>query len=205
MVVNGDLVSGDITNDPGQIIKVYGSNEDVASAVNYVSPPTSLKDYDSSINSLINNTLTQSGANEVALGDSRADNATALLTMRESALMPLQIAKNRFYNFIEETARIWAEFWITKYGKRKIKISDKSGVWYMPFDGDKYKDLLISTKVEVVNDTVYSEKERMNALLTLFEKGVIDRKELIERLPDGILTDRKYLLATKEEAQNDGE
>ena len=205
MLVNGDTVTEKVTNEPGQIIKVYGSNEDVASAVNYVSPPTSLKDYDSSINSLINNTLTQSGANEVALGDSRADNATALLTMRESALMPLQIAKNRFYNFIEETARIWAEFWITKYGKRKIKISDKSGVWYMPFDGDKYKDLLISTKVEVVNDTVYSEKERMNALLTLFEKGVIDRKELIERLPDGILTDRKYLLATKEEAQNDGE
>ncbi len=194
MIVNGDTVNEKITNEPGQVIKVYGSNEDVAGAVSYVAPPSSLKDYDNNINSLIDNTLTHSGANEVALGDSRADNATALLTMRESALMPLQIAKNRFYNFIEETARIWAEFWVTKYGKRKIKISDDTGIWYMPFDGEIYKDLLISTKVDVINDTIYSEKEQAESLFKLFEKGVINRNELIERLPDGILKNKKSLL-----------
>ena len=202
MLVNGDTVTEKISNEPGQIIKVYGSNEDVAGAVKYVAPPTFEKDYDSSVNSLINNTLTHSGANEVALGDSRSDNATALITMRDAALMPLQIAKNRFYTFVEETARIWAEFWITKYGNRKIKIIDDTGIWYMPFDGDKYKELLISTKVDVVNNTVYTEKERINTLLTLFEKGVIDRVQLIERLPDGAVSDRKLLL-NKEETYDD--
>jgi len=39
MVVNGDTVTDKITNDPGQIIKVFGSNEDVAGAVKYISPP----------------------------------------------------------------------------------------------------------------------------------------------------------------------
>lgn len=205
MLVNGDTVTEKITNEPGQIIKVYGSNEDVSGAVKYVTPPTFEKDYDGSINSLINNTLTQSGANEVALGDSRADNATALMTMRDAALMPLQIAKNRFYTFVEETARIWAEFWVTKYGNRKIKIADETGVWYMPFDGDKYKNLLISTKVDVVNDTVYSEKERIDTLLVLFEKGVINRAQLIERLPDGVITNKKQLiLQGEEENKNDG-
>ena len=206
MLVNGDMVNEKITNEPGQIIKVYGTNEDVAGAVKYITPPSMERDYDSSVNALINNTLTHSGANEVALGDSRADNATALITMRDAALMPLQIAKNRFYTFVEETARIWAEFWVTKYGKRKIKISDETGVWYMPFDGDKYKDLLISTKVDVVNDAVYTAKERTDTLLTLFEKGVIDRTQLIERLPEGIITDKKSLiLQSKEEEVDDRE
>ncbi len=206
MLVNGDTVSEKITNEPGQIIKVYGSNEDVAGAVKYVTPPTFEKDYDNSINSLINNTLTQSGANEVALGDSKAENATALMTMRDAALMPLQIAKNRFYSFVEETARIWAEFWISKYGNRKIKITDDTGIWYLPFDGEKYKNLLISAKVDVVNDTVFSEKERIDTLLTLFEKGVINREQLIERLPDGIITDKKALISQNgEEKENDGE
>ena len=206
MVVNGDTVTEKITNEPGQIVKVYGSNEDVTGAISYVSPPASLNGYDDSINTLINNTLTQCGANEVALGDARPDNATALLTMRESALMPLQIAKNRFYNFIEETARIWAEFWVTKYGKRKIKIFDDNGTWYLPFNGELYKDLLISTKVEFADSTDYSEKERINSLLLLFEKGVITREELIERLPESILRDKKNLLSRyKEETQNDGE
>jgi hypothetical protein len=206
MLVNGDTVNEKITNEPGQIIKVFGSNEDVAGAVKYVVPPTFEKDYDNSINSLINNTLTQSGANEVALGDSRPDNASALLTMRDAALKPLQIVKNRFYTFIEETARIWAEFWIMQYGKRKIKISDISGIWYLPFDSDKYKNLLINTKVEVANDEVYTEKERVSTLLSLFDKGVINRNELLSRLPDGVISDKWALINNTgaEVTENDG-
>jgi len=203
MLVNGDTVTDKITNEPGQIIKVFGSNEDVAGAVKYISPPSFERDYDVSVNSLINNTLTQSGANEVALGDSRPDNASALLTMREATLMPLQIVKNRFYTFVEETARIWAEFWITKYGSRKIKISDDSGIWYLPFDGDKYKDLLINTKVDVTNDAVYSEKEKVATLINLFEKGIIDRVQLLNRMPDGIINDKKALIEQQTEVDTD--
>ena len=205
MLVNGDTVNEKITNEPGQIIKVFGSNEDVAGAVKYVAPPTFEKDYDNSINSLINNTLTQSGANEVALGDSRADNATALLTMRDAALMPLQIIKNRFYTFIEETARIWAEFWIMQYGIRKIKINDAAGIWYLPFDSEKYKNLLINTKVDVANDAIYSEKERVSTLLSLFDKGVINRNELLSRLPDGVISNKWELIkSVTEVTNNDG-
>ncbi len=205
MLVNGDTVTEKITNEPGQIIKVFGSNEDVAGAVKYVTPPTAQSDYDNSINSLINNTLTQSGANEVALGDSRADNATALMTMRNAALMPLQIVKNRFYSFVEATARIWAEFWIIKYGNRKIKIRDDKGYWYLDFNGERYKDLMINTKVDVINDTVYTASERTDTLLTLYDKGIISREQLLVRLPDGVVIDKKSLLEERlEEPRDDG-
>ncbi len=194
MLVNGDTVTEKITNEPGQIIKVFGNNEDVAGAVKYVAPPVIQGEYDNSINSLINNTLTQSGANEVALGDSRADNATALITMRNAALMPLQITKNRFYSFVEETARIWAQFWVSKYGNRKIKIKDETGIWYIGFNAERYKDLILNTKVDVSRDTVYSDKERIDTLLTLYDKGIINREQLIVRLPDGAVTNRSSLL-----------
>ena len=124
MLVNGDTVTQKITNEPGQIIKVYGSNEDVTGAVKYLTPPVFSQEYESSIKALVENTLTQSGANEVALGDHRADNNSALRTMREASLMPLVITKNRFYAFVEDTARIWADFWITKYEKRALKINE---------------------------------------------------------------------------------
>ncbi|MBE6787590.1 MAG: hypothetical protein E7537_04505 [Ruminococcaceae bacterium] len=204
MLVNGDTVTGKITNEPGQIIKVFGSNEDVAGAVKYVTPPTFEKNYDQSINSLINNTLTQSGANEVALGDSRADNATALITMRNAALMPLQIVKNRFYSFVELTARIWAQFWILKYGNRKIKIKDENGIWYLDFNAERYKDLIINTKVDVQNETSYTDKERADILISLYDKGIINREQLVVRLPDGMVSDRGSLLENNMEvAEND--
>ena len=52
MTVNGDTVSGEITNDPGQIIKVYGTNEDVAGAVHFVTPPDFSQNFRTNIESL---------------------------------------------------------------------------------------------------------------------------------------------------------
>ena len=195
MVINGDTVPDGITNEPGQIIKVFGSSDEVNGAVRYVSPPDFSANFDSSAQSLINNTLTQSGANEVALGDSRADNATALITMRDAAVMPLQIVKNRFYSFAGEVSRIWADFWITCYGKRKIKLNDRKGPWYMPFDSGRYRGLIINAKISVGAGTVYSESECVNTLVTLYEKGIIDRRQFLERLPDGIVPDKDGLLS----------
>lgn len=194
MLVNGDTVTDKITNEPGQIIKVYGSNEDVAGAVKYVTPQSFAEEFDKSINSLIENTMTQSGANEVALGDSKADNASALATMRDAALMPLQIIKNRFYTFSEDVARIWVDFWITHYGERKLKSHTNKGIKYVAFEGERYKDLVISARVDVSNAAVYSDREKAQMLITLFEKGVIDKGQLLERLPDGVVPDKKALL-----------
>ena len=206
MVINGDTVPEGITNEPGQIIKVYGSNEDVNGAVKYVAPPDFSKNFESGVQSLIDNTLTQSGANEVALGDSRADNATALITMRNAAVMPLQMLKNRFYAFAEELSRIWADFWVTCYGKRKIKLHDGNGTRYMPFDGDRCKSLIINSRVDVGTGSVYSDRDCLNTLLALYEKGIIDRTQFLERMPDGIIRDIGGLLSedVKEDIPNEG-
>ena len=205
LVVNGDTVPDGITNEPGQIIKVFGTNEEVAGAVRYVAPPDFSKNFDSSAQSLINNTLTQSGANEVALGDSRADNASALITLRDAAVMPLQIIKNRFYSFAEDISRIWADFWIACYGSRKMKLSDNTGIHYVPFESERLKGMLINAKIEVGAGTVYSEQECTNTLITLYEKGIIDRAQLLNRLPEGVVPDKNGLIMDiKEETTDDG-
>lgn len=189
MVVNGDTVSGDISNDPGQIIKIYGSNEDVAGAVKYVTPPDFCGGFTENINNLIENTLTQSGANTVALGDERADNATALVELRNAAVMPLTLVKNRFYQFIEQIARIWADFWITQYGNRYIKVSDENGVWYLPFSAARYSGLYLTAKIQVGADTAYSVAESSAMLNTLYEKGIISKRQYLKRLPAGLIPD----------------
>ena len=205
LVVNGDTVPDGITNEPGQIIKVFGSNEEVAGAVRYVAPPDFSKNFDSSVEALISNTLTQSGANEVALGDSRAENATALMTMRDAAVMPLQIIKNRFYSFAEEIARIWADFWVACYGNRRLKLSDGKGISYIPFEAERLNGLIINAKIEVGAGTVYSERECTSTLISLYEKGIIDRVQLLERLPDGTVPDKNGLISDiREEKTNDG-
>ena len=71
------------------------------------------------------------------------------------------------------------------------------------FDGSNYKNLIINSRVDVGTGTMYSERECVNTLITLYEKGIIDRKQLLQRMPDGIIKDRDALLA-EEETKNEG-
>ncbi len=200
LVVNGDVVDGEITNDPGQIIKVFGTGEEVESAIRYVSPPDYSGNFVSVIEPLIENTLTQSGASSAALGDVDPNNTSAILTLRNAAIMPLKMLQNRYFEFLEEISRIWAEFWITQYGKRKIKISDENGVWYMPFDGDKYRDLIICSKAEVTSVESFDAEIKIKTLDNLLSRGAISVKQYLKRLPRGVVPEVEELIRTVKEA-----
>lgn len=193
-VVNGDVVQQDITNDPGQVLRVYGSAEDVTTAVRYVNPPNFSPSFDNIVASLINNTMTQAGASDAALGDVRPDNTSAIIAVREAATMPMQIVLNRFYAFIEDIARIWAEFWVMKYGTRSLKVEDENGVWYMPFCGEEFADMLINVKVEVGAAGLWSESQAIATLGNLLEAGIITPLQYVERLPKGIVANQQALI-----------
>lgn len=200
-IVNRDIVQQPITNDPGQLIEVNGTGEDIANAMRYVNPPNFAPAFEQNITSLISNTLTQSGANDAALGDVRPDNTSAIVAVREAATMPMQTVQNRFYSFIEDAARVWAEMWVSLYGRRSLKIEDENGVWYMPFDGEKYRDLLISVKIDVGASTLWSEIQSTRTLDNLLASQIITPKQYLERLPKGSVPNLSGLIREMQEAQ----
>ena len=118
MVVNSDIVSAEISNDPGQIIPVAGGGEDTGDAISYVSPPDFSPAFDQNISSLISNTLKQSGANDIVLGDVKPENTSAILAVRETATLPLLSVQNR----ITASRRVGLTSSGTQYGRRKVKI-----------------------------------------------------------------------------------
>ena len=194
MVVNGDIVPDEITNDPGQIIRVCGSPEEVDGAVRYVAPPNFSPQFDELVNSLISNTQTQAGANAAALGDIRPDNMSAILAVREAATLPMQLLQNRFYSFLEDNARIWAEYWLQMYGTRALKMRDEDGDWYMPFCAERYKDLLVSARIDVGAVSPWSQIEERQTLDDLYKAGILNARQYLERLPKGSVPDIAGLL-----------
>ncbi|MBQ8682929.1 MAG: hypothetical protein IJ518_00250 [Clostridia bacterium] len=185
MLVNGDVVTQPITNDPGQIIPVYGSADELREAVRYVDPPAFSAQLDANVQSLISDTMTQAGVSSTLLGDVKPNNTSAIIAVREASLMPLQMMQNRFYTFIEEVARIWAEFWLTMYGSRGLRIEEEQGVWYMPFDGAQYRALLPELRVDVGSGDAYSETRVTETLDNLYKNGIITAKQYLSRLPSG--------------------
>ena len=194
MLVNGDVVTQPITNDPGQVIPVYGSGEEVQNAVRYVEPPVFSADFNENVQNLITETMTQAGISTTLLGDVKPDNTSAILAVREASLMPLQMIQNRYFSFIEQTARIWAEFWLTMYGDRALKIEQPDGVWYMPFHADQYRELLLTIAVDVGQGSQYSENRSVETLDNLYKNGIITAKQYLSRLPQGFVPKLDALL-----------
>ncbi len=199
-VVNQDIIPQPVTNDPGQILRVSGTAEELSSALRYINPPNFSPAFDQNISSLIANTLTQSGANDAALGDVRPDNASAIIAVREAATLPMQMTQNRFYSFIEDVARIWAEFWIVMYGSRRLKIEDENGTWYFPFDGEPYRDALVSVKIDVGASTLWSEIQSVKTLDNLFTQQIITPLQYLQRLPKGTVPNISGLIREMQEA-----
>lgn len=178
-----------ITNDPGQIIRVNQGydGERLADAMQYVAPPYWATQYQSAVNDLAGNTLSDSGANDAALGNMRPDNAAAIIQMREAALQPMQIYQNRYYAFIEEVARIWADFWINKYGDRALQIKTRNGTEYIPFKAERYRSLVLTARVDVGASTLWGESVVISTLDGLLNAQIITPEQYLERMPKGII------------------
>ena len=201
-VVNGDIVTEPVTNTPGQILKVYGDAQDTARAIHHVEPPAFSNQFVNFVNDLANNSLSDAGANDAALGNLRPDNAAAILQVREAALQPMQIYQNRFYSFVEDIARIWAEFWIRLYGDRQIKYEDKDGVYYIPFHASRYENLLLTAKIDVGSSPIWDISSTMAMLDNMLGSEVITKLQYLERIPQGIIPDLSGLIKdAREELQ----
>ena len=194
MVVNGDTIPGEISNNPGQVIKIYGSNEDVQNSIRYVNPPNIAGQYETLVNDLSSNTLGDAGATDSALGNVRPDNASAIIQMREAATQPMQIYMNRFYAFVEDIARIWQDMWLNCYGQRSLKVVDKDGTWYAPFNPERYKNLLLTARVDVGASTLWGDSIVIGTLDSLLNAGVITAQQYFERLPKGLIPDLTGLI-----------
>ena len=201
-IVNRDIVQKKLSNNPGEIIEVYGTTEDVAGAVRHISPPAFSSQLINGLNDHANSMLGDSGATDAALGSLRPDNAAAIIQSREASLQPLQLYQNRFYSFIEDIARIWADFWLNLYGNRRIRIEDKDGTYYMPFNAERYRDLLISVRVDVGSNPLWNVSSTIATLDVLLSNGIINKIQYLERLPQGIIPDKEGLLReAREEMQ----
>lgn len=187
MTVNGDVIPDEISNDPGQVIRAYGTGEDIATAIRYVTPPAFAAQYENLVNDLAAGTFSDSGANDAALGNLRMDNASAIIQLREAAMAPMQIYMNRFYDFIEDTARIWAEMWISYYGSRALRIENKNGIAYIPFNAERYKGLSLTARIDVGAATLWGEAAVVGSLDSLLRAQIITPLQYLERLPKGLI------------------
>jgi len=87
-----------------------------------------------------------------------------------------------------------------QYGKRSLKVEDEKGTWYLPFDGERYKDFIVSVKVDVGASTLWSEAQSIRTLDNLFDRQIIDSVQYLKRIPKGIIPDVTGLIKEMQSA-----
>ena len=148
------------------------------------------------------------GASDVAMGDSRPDNTSAIIALQRAANTPMELTKQQDYQAMEDAARIWIDMMAVYYGTRMVEVTmdmDKPGeqplgmelpeqVFMEPFDFSRLKDVQLSIKQDVGASSYWSEMANVQTLENLLMNDRIDTVDFLERLPSGYLVKKQELI-----------
>lgn len=149
------------------------------------------------------------GASDVAMGDSRPDNTSAIIALQRAANTPMEMTKQNDHQCLEDAGRIFIDIMSVRYGVRMVEMSmdmDKAGSqplgmnlpqqdFTQPFDFATLRDIPLTIEQEVGASSYWSEMASMQTLDNLLMNNLITKKQYIERLPNGYINKKQELIA----------
>ena len=189
----------------GTAIGVNGNVADVAKVIEGAPMSPQIAQF---IEMAFDKTRSLLGASDVAMGDSRPDNTSAIIALQRAANTPMELTKQNDYQCMEDAARIWLDMMSVRYGVRMVETTldmDKPGeqplgmqlpvqTFVQPFDFSILKEIQLSIKQDVGASSYWSEMASMQTLDNLLMNKLITPKQYIERLPNGYITKKQELL-----------
>ncbi|MGF6951873.1 hypothetical protein QF028_004378 [Neobacillus sp. B4I6] len=200
VIVDRAIVQGNVTNTPGEVINVNsgGGGNSVGNAVQYLNPANVSTGSFNLIDSLLSKTKEVAGANESALGENMGSqlNASAIMMLQKASGIPLESIKRRFYQAMEDTGNVWLDMWQVYYNTdRMIAVKNDDGEPQSAvFNGEKYKDIEMSMKVDIGPSSSYSETLMMSSLDKLFDTQQITLEMYLKYVPNNVVPFKDRLL-----------
>ena len=188
------------SNRVGAAIAVNGNVDNVAKIMDPASISPQISQF---IDIAIGYTQKFLGASDVALGDTRPDNTSAIIALQRAAATPMELTKQNLLQSIEDLGRIYMEFMSEYYGNRFVEVSGPNGQGkvIVPFDFSILKEIPFTVELDVGASSYWSEIASMQTLDNLLMQGKISTVEYLKRIPAGQITDRETLIAVLEEQE----
>ena len=148
------------------------------------------------------------GASDVAMGDSRPDNTSAIIALQRAANTPMEMTKQNLFACVEEMGLIWMDMMASKYGTRKVETTmmlDKPGEqplgmavpaapFMVDFDFSELKNIRVAIRQDVGASSYWSEMANMQTLDNLLMNNKITLKQYLERIPNGYISKKQELI-----------
>ena len=195
----------------GTAIGVQGNVNDVARTLDGASISPQIAQF---IEMSFDKTHSLLGASDVAMGDSRPDNTSAIIALQRAANTPMELTKQNDHQCLEDAGRICCDIMSVSYGTRMVEMKlemDEPGAqplgmmlppqnFTVPFDFSVLKQIPLTIEQEVGASSYWSEMASMQTLDNLLMNKLITTEEYIERLPEGYINKKQELLASRRAA-----
>lgn len=189
----------------GTAIGVNGNVADVAKVVEGAPMSPQIAQF---IEMAFDKTRSLLGASDVAMGDSRPDNTSAIIALQRAANTPMELVKQNDYQCMEDSARIWIDMMSVRYGTRMVEMTmdlDNPGEqplgmqlpaqsFLQPFDFSILKEIQINIRLDVGASSYWSEMANVQTLENLLMNGHINAVQFLDRLPSGYLVKKQELI-----------
>ena len=189
----------------GTAVGVNGNVDNVAKTIDGAAVNPQIAQF---INIAIDKSRSFLGASDVAMGDSRPDNTSAIIALQRAANTPMEMTKQNMYQCVEDLARIWQDIMAVRYGTRTVEVSmrmDEPGqqplgmqlppqTFLEPFDFSVLKDFPTAIKQDVGASSYWSEMANMQTLDNLLMNKQITLEQYLERLPSGYISKKQELI-----------
>jgi len=193
------------SGDVGSAIGVTGAVDGAAKVIEGASVSPQIAQF---IEMAFDKTKSLLGASDVALGDSRPDNTSAIIALQRAANTPMELTKQNDYQAMEDSARIWIDMMAAYYGVRKVQVSmnmDKIGEqplgmqlpqqdFLEDFDFSILRDVRLGIQLDVGASSYWSEMANVKTLENLLMNDHITAIQFLERLPSGYLMKKQELI-----------
>ena len=190
----------------GTAVGVQGTVEGVAKILDGASISPQISQF---LELVFDKTHSLLGASDVAMGDSRPDNTSAIIALQRAANTPMEATKHNAEQCLMDLGRIWQDIMTVKYGIRYVSVSmdlDKPGEQPLgmdlepqkftePFDFASLKNIQLTIEQEAGGSTYWSEIASMQTLDNLFMNKAITAEQYVARVPNGYIVGREELLA----------
>ena len=192
-------------NRIGGAIGVEGNTQGAATIIDPAAVQPQIAQY---IQMAIEETEESLGATASALGEGKAYNTSAILSLQKAAATPSEMIKQNLYHCVEEMFDIYREFMGNYYGVRKVDMptppefeqlfafigQSMPSEIPMEFDFGILNDYPMLLKLEVGASSFYSEVAAMQTLDNLLNNGHITIIDYLERIPDSYVPGRSKLI-----------
>lgn len=186
------------SNRVGAAIGVNGNVDGVAKIIDPASISPQISQF---IDLAVSYTQKFLGASDVALGDTRPDNTSAIIALQRAAATPMELTKQNLLQSIEDLGRIYMDFMSEYYGERYVEVQNpyEQGKMIITLDFSILKEIPFTVDLDAGASSYWSEIASMQTLDNLLMQGKIDTVEYLKRIPAGQITDRDTLIAVLEQ------